>query len=68
MFIPATNGNGVVGDGYDLLQPSDEYIPDFASSNSPTINHGTNFYDGRTGHLYVAISGYMKTNVEFHSV
>ena len=56
-FIPATNGNGVVGDGYDLEPPADNYIPDFGSSDSPTINHGTNFYDTRTGHLYIAISG-----------
>ena len=57
IFVPATNGNGEVGDGYDLLPAADEYIPDFASPSSPDINHGTNFYDSRTGHLYIAISG-----------
>lgn len=53
IFIPATNGNGVIGDGYDLLPPGDEYIPVFNAD----IHHGANFYDPRTGHLYVAISG-----------
>ena len=57
IFVPATNGNGQMGPGYDLLPPGDEYIPDFDSSLSPQINHGTNFYDPRTGHLYVCISG-----------
>ena len=57
IFVPATNGNGVMGAGYDLLPPADNYIPEFNSPISPPINHGTNFYDARTGHLYIAISG-----------
>ncbi len=37
---------------YDLLAADDHYIPDPA-----TATHGDNFYDPRTGHLYIAITG-----------
>ena len=37
---------------YDLSPPADNYIPLPA-----TASHGENFYDPRTGHLYLAISG-----------
>ena len=49
--VDANNGIGV-GDDYDLQPPEDSYIPD-----PSTAAHGENFYDPRSGHLYIAISG-----------
>ena len=52
-FKPAKNGQ-YVGDAYDLLPPSDDYIPD---PTDPSVSHGDNYYDPGTGHLYIAMSG-----------
>ena len=49
--VDANNGIGF-GDDYDLGPPEDSHIPDPA-----TATHGENFYDPRTGHQYIAISG-----------
>ena len=38
-------------DKYALHPPADEYIPDFAETN------GANFFDPRTGHLYLNVKG-----------
>ena len=49
--VDANNAIGF-GDDYDLGPPDDIYIPDPA-----TAVHGENFYDPRTSHLYLTITG-----------
>ncbi|MEO1943525.1 MAG: hypothetical protein ABGY11_04435, partial [Candidatus Thioglobus sp.] len=58
VFIGAENSVGT-GDSYDLEPPDDFYIPDMA-----TAIHGSNFYDPRTGHLYLLIRGGANDPVE----